>query len=155
MSCRVAANQQAQATLTARLTCSVMHQVNVALKLSEDEWGRRSLSADLVFEQPVKVLMCAWLGSEWWWAKSPKWRTHYNWAAQYHHLRDGSRQVIVTCGALLQDCVIPAGFDPEAPGQAEVEFLKPSALYQKESHGLGLIVVPQGAARSLRNVSGG
>ena len=125
--------------------------MNVALELSKDEYGRSSLCATLHFEVPVKILTYAWMEREIWWTKSSMWSTNYNWNAQYHHLRDGTRQVIVTCASILQNCVIPAGFDPDASSLAEVEMLKPSVLYQKGEHGLGLVVVPEGAATSMRN----
>lgn len=125
--------------------------MNVALKLSADAWGQQTLCAELAFEEPVKVLSFAWWDSELWWAKSSNWSAMYSWSAQYHHCRDGTRQVIVGREATIQGCVIPPGFEPEAAGQAHVALLKPSVLFRKGAHGLGVIVVPRGAASAMRN----
>ena len=125
--------------------------MNVALNLSEDEWGRKTLATELTFEAPTKILLYACLGKELWWAKSSGWATRHKWSAQYHHLRDGARQVIVTCSAVIQDCIIPASFDPETECQAEVKVLVPSLLYRRGEHAVGIVAVPSGAAESLRN----
>ena len=125
--------------------------MNITLHLSEDEWGRKSLSTELAFEAPTKLLLYACLKNELWWAKSSEWATHHKWSAQYHHLRDGARQVIITSGVILQDCIIPAGFDPETECQAEVKILTPSLLYRRGEHAVGIVVVPSGTAESVRN----
>jgi len=133
------------------LISNVRHLVNVTLKLSEDEWGRKSLATEFAFEVPTKLLLYARFKNDLWWVKSSEWETRHQWAAQYHHLRDGTRQVIITSGAVLQNCIIPAGFDPETECQAEVEILKPSWLYRCGEHAVGIVAVPSGTAESLRN----
>jgi hypothetical protein len=134
-----------------RLSSSVRHPVDVVLALSEDNHGRRSLSTDLVFDRPAKILNYVWRGTDMWWVKSPEWSTHYHWAVQYHHLRDGSRQVIVNCGAVLQHCIASAAVDPDCGCESAVDWLRPSVLYRKGQHGVGLVAVPDGAAEALRN----
>lgn len=125
--------------------------MNVSLNLSEDEWSRKSLATEFVFAVPTKLLLFAWHKNDIWWAKSSEWAMHHKWSALYHHLRDGTRQVIVTSGAVIQDCIIPAGFDPETECIAEVELLTPSLLYKRDQHALGIVAVPTGAAESLRS----
>ena len=125
--------------------------MKVALSVSEDGYGRRSIAADLAFDEPARVLVFAWLNSEMWWAKSSAWQSQYRWCALYQHLAEGSRQIIITCGVILGKCIVPSGCEPEAAGDAEVDLLRPAVLFRRGGHGLGIIVVPQGAAKTMRN----
>jgi hypothetical protein len=126
--------------------------MNTELKLSEDEWGRRKLSAALVFEEPVHLLSLAWMGCEMWWAKSAQASARHDWSVQYHHLCGGSSQVIVTCGgSVIDGCVIPLGLDPASSVLVDVALARPSVLYRNEGHGVALVAVPQAATASLRN----
>ena len=121
------------------------------LKLSEDEWGRKSLAGEFTFAVPTKLLLFAWFRNELWWVKSPEWATKHSYVAQYHHLRDGGRQVIITSGAVLQHCIAPAVYEPDAGVHVEIQPLTPSVLYRRDAHAVGLVAVPTGAAESRRN----
>ena len=69
----------------------------------------------------------------------------------YHHLSDNSRQVIVSCGAVLEHCVVPPACEPTAASHVQLKLLQPVTLYKCGEHGLGIVAVPQGAARTMRN----
>ena len=139
--------------------------MKVTLKLSEDAWQRKALAADLSFVVPAKVLVFAWMGCDLWWAKSSHWSTEHEWTARYLQAELGWSYVLVDCRgrpsspdvpndsrwhAWIPDCCIPVGHEPDAAAAAEVDFLKPAVFHQRAGHGVGLIAVPHGAAKSLR-----
>lgn len=130
--------------------------MTLRITFTQDDWGRAMLAAELEFALPARVLLFAWLGNDMWWAKSSRCEARHSWTALYHHLADGSRQAIVTCGAVLEHCVLehcvlPARCEPLASTQVALQFLQPVVLYRSGAHGLGIIAVPQGASKTLRN----
>ncbi|HMP75755.1 MAG TPA: hypothetical protein PKE12_05595 [Kiritimatiellia bacterium] len=91
-------------------------------------------------------------GEEFWWAKSPLASTEHPYSVLYHHVNDATkRQVIVTCGSVIQECVIPVGFDPQGPTTAAFELSTPSIIYEHGGHALGIIVIPKTETKTMRN----
>ncbi len=126
--------------------------MKIDFAFSQDEWGRARLSADLLTEEPVRVLAYATFQDKMWWAKSGKATTEQHYSALYHHVRsEPSRQVIVNCGSIIQDCAIPSGLDPCAGASIELIPMVPCTLYQCGPHSLGILLVPQSATKSMRN----
>ena len=127
--------------------------MKINLTFTVDAWKRVTVSAVFTWSEPAHLLAFIEHGPDMWWAKSPVAKTELTYSAHYHHVRhqQGQRQVIVSCGATIQDCVIPEGFDPGAPAEIQIEPLRPSTLYAQHPHRLGLILVPKSATKSLRN----
>ncbi len=126
--------------------------MNIMLAFARDAWGRASLSAALHTDEPSRVMTFAEFGDNIWWAKSPFATTDHTYSVLYHHVDNAEqRQVIVTCGSIIQDCVIPKGFDPSASQEAMIEPLTPSIIYSHGIHRLGIIVLPKTTTRSMRN----
>ncbi len=125
----------------------------INLTFAMDEWMRAALSATFQAPEPAHLLAFVEHGPDLWWAKSPVARTDLAYSALYHHVRHehAQRQVIVSCGATIQDCVIPEGFDPGGPLEVQLEPLLPCTLYARHAHRLGLILVPKSATKSMRN----
>ena len=126
--------------------------MNIALNFQKDEWGRSSLSTVIHTDDLSRILTFARFGNDIWWAKSPLASTDHAYSVQYHHVHDATkRQVIVTCGSVIQNCVIPTGYDPESPITAVIEMSTPSTIYQSGLHSLGVIIIPKADTSTLRN----
>ena len=127
--------------------------MKINLTITVDAWKRVTLSAVFTWPEPAHLLALIEHGPDLWWAKSPAAKTDLTYSAHYHHVRHqhGQRQVIVSCGTTIQDCIIPEGFDPGTPGAVHLEPLLPCTLYAQFPHQLGLILVPKNTTKSLRN----
>ncbi|MEE9337565.1 MAG: hypothetical protein V3U87_05755 [Methylococcaceae bacterium] len=122
-------------------------------KISSDEYGRKTLFSEMNFEVDVKIMAFAWYKDKVWWSKTSDWNNNIDMNIMYHHCKNSDRQVQVRVSrsAFIQDCTIPNGYDPESGNEINVEYLTPIVIYNKEQHGIGFIVFPDGSLKSLRN----
>lgn len=126
--------------------------MNIELSFATDSYGRASLTTTFLNKEHSHVLTFVKYGDELWWGKSPVAKEECEYSAFYHHVHDlQKRQVIVTCGSIIQECVIPSGYDPTGSCQAVVEPFVPSIIYSKGVHSLGLILFPKSATKTMRN----
>ena len=126
--------------------------MKIALDFNKDEWGRSSLTTIIHTNEPSRILTFARFGEDVWWAKSPLASTDHPYSVLYHHVHDATkRQVIVTCGSVIQECVSPIGFDPQGPTTATLELSTPAIIFEHGEHALGIIVIPKTETKTMRN----
>jgi hypothetical protein len=126
--------------------------MKITLSFSEDEWGRASLTGAIPTEEPCHALIYSFYKGNCWWAKSSNAMSELEYSAFYHHVYNcEQRQVIVNCGNIIQDCVIPKGYDPTHSQVADIQPLIPSVIYSCREHELGIILIPKRGTKSLRN----
>ena len=127
--------------------------MTTTVTFDRDSYGRAMLTARIQSHEPSHVLAFAEYDDTVWWTKSPVATTEHGYSALYHHVyrQNEQRQVIVTCGGIIQDCVIPTGYDPSESQVLTIEPMIPATIYLHGTHRLGLILLPKDVTKSMRN----
>jgi len=121
-------------------------------KVSTDEYSRKILSSHMNFEEDVRVMAFAWYENKVWWTKTGQCLQNFSIQIMYSHLLNSDRQVMVTVGgAVICDCKIPNGYDPETGQEIIIKYLLPIIIYKKQEHGVGLVICPESTLKPLRN----